>query len=160
MDHQYICSRQILEVEQNEFFAFEAWTSSMREGISHYAVCRWDTARVLLGRAFEIASVRMQVDRNRYFSGLSLLKPYEFLFEVFVSEDAFLYASDYLWRATVLLQHSGRSLTQTEMLALRSYALRLHQMVLAADPQALPQDIQIQLCQRCEQVGRLGQCLH
>lgn len=160
MSHQYICPRQVVEIEHNELSAFEAWTSAMNEGISHYALCRWDTAQILLGRAFEIASVRLLVDKNRYFTGLNLLKPYEFLFEVFVSEDEFLYATEYLCRAAALLQHTGRPLNPMEVFALRSYGLRLRKMVLVADRQSLSREVQAELCQRCEQVSRVGHYLH
>lgn len=160
MHHQYICPRQMIEIESNEFYAFEAWNCALRDGISHYAQCRWDSAQIFLGRAFEIAGVRLIADKNRYFSGLNLLKPYEFLFEVFVSEDAFLYASDYLYRAMALLQHSGRPLTPTEVFALRSYARRLHEKVLTAERQVLSHEAQKQLCQQCQQMSSLGQVLH
>lgn len=122
---QYICPKHAAEVQHNEFAAIKLWHEFMKRGAHDYSLCRWDKAHAFLETAFEIAALRVNNNSNAFFSGANLLEPFEFMFEMCLSNDDFNNATNHLIQAFSLIgAHSSQAIS-TEIFALQKYSLKL-----------------------------------
>ncbi len=154
MHYQHICASHATQIQLNEFSALELWNRSMHQGISTYAHCRWDCASQYLSAAMEIAIIRLSSTKNVQFNSLHLLKPVEFLLEIFIYQDAYKRAVELLEATAKIIDMHERENFNVVALALHRFGEKLQQSLESWQcvKERLP--IKNQLLQRCHEVSR------
>lgn len=84
MKATYFCAYHAERLKACESEAFRHWGEMMRRGVQAYAECRLDAAELYLGAALEIALLRRECCENGLFAALHILKPAQFLVELFL----------------------------------------------------------------------------
>lgn len=126
MRHQHICPKHASEVQHNEVAALKLWQDYMNRGVHDYALCRWDNAQAFLETAFEIAAVRVNSNnKNAFFSGANLLRPFKFMFEMCISSHDFNNATNHLIQVFTLIGAHKHNAIRTELFLLQKYSLKL-----------------------------------
>lgn len=99
MNFTYLCIYHIERLQACEAEAWRTWSQMMQRGVKAYADCRTEAAHIYLNTALEVALLRNACcETNVSFGELELLKPAEFLIQLYVIEDAFDSALDVLAR--------------------------------------------------------------
>jgi hypothetical protein len=89
MNSQYFCAHHASKIAQSETEAFRNWSQMMHRGTKAYVECRLDAAEIYLGSALDVVLLRCNCSHNELFSESHLIKPAEFLLEIFLMIDAF-----------------------------------------------------------------------
>ncbi len=92
----YFCAYHADNLRASETEAIKSWSSVMRRGMKAYCECRIDAAEIYLESALDIALIRSECSKNCIFDSMHLLKPIEFLTELYLTNEAFTQASKIL----------------------------------------------------------------
>ena len=84
MKTTYFCAYHAERLKACESEAFRHWGEMMRRGVQAYVECRMDAAGLYLGTALEIGLLRRECNENGVFAVLHILKPAQFLVELFL----------------------------------------------------------------------------
>lgn len=130
MQYHYICPKHAAEVQHNEVAAMELWQEFMSRGVRDYALCRWDNAYAFLGTAFEVAAIRSCNKRNTYFNGDNLLRPFEFMFEMLISDNDYHNAANHLVHTFNLIGLQNSYSIGQEVFELQCFSVKLKEKVM------------------------------
>lgn len=125
MNYQYICPKHAIEVQHDEAAAMELWEEFMNRGVRDYALCRWENAFAFLGTAFEVAAIRVGVKSNDYFCNNNLLRPFEFMFEMLISDNDYNNATNHLIHTFNLVGLKDTDYRGEETFELQGYSVKL-----------------------------------
>lgn len=102
MRSQYFCAYHSEKMKSCESEAIRQWSQLMQRGVKAYSECRIDAAQIYLGSAFDIAHLRSDCEKNGVFSEMHLLKPVEFLLQIYLMTDLFDEAYQVLHRISAV----------------------------------------------------------
>ncbi|MDZ7923833.1 MAG: hypothetical protein U5M23_07170 [Marinagarivorans sp.] len=89
MTSQYFCAYHVNKFVVSEIEAFRNWSQMMQRGVKAYVECRVEAAEIYLGSSLDIALLRCSCTGNKIFSEEQLLKPAEFILQIYLMTDAF-----------------------------------------------------------------------
>ncbi len=115
LTHRHLCPAHAVKVRANEDDAYRYWTMMMQRGVAAYVQCRWDAADIYLGAAYEIAVLRLQVENNTQFDSSQLLRPLEFMLNMYRAEGSEV-------KTRLLLQAASRAVKVLQGVARRDLA--------------------------------------
>ena len=87
MQPKHICCSHALIIQHDEKQAFHHWQSTMSSGVQAFIQCRMEDAKNYFNAALEIAFLRSGCVSNEFFVVAQLVKPAEFLVEVYLCEE-------------------------------------------------------------------------
>lgn len=149
MQYKHLCTLHALQIQFSEAQALEVWDGFMRQGIASYAHCQWKCSVNYLSAALEVASLRAETCKNLHFTGLHLLKPFEFILDIFISQKELTKALRLIQKVSVLVQSQDSTASKPLHILLQRYTQKLIE--------AAQQDFDLQL-QSDNQHDLLAQC--
>lgn len=87
MRSKYFCAYHSEKMETYEAEAYRYWMEVMRRGIQAYTKCRSESAHIYLQTAMDIGLLRQQCKKNDMFEELHIIKPAEFLIQLYIADD-------------------------------------------------------------------------
>ena len=129
MQYKHLCISHALQIQFNEAQALEIWDGFMRQGIASYAHCQWNCSVNYLSAALEVASLRAETCKNQQFTGLHLLKPFEFILDIFISQKEFTQALTLIKKVRVLIESQEVSAEKPLQALLQRYTQKLIEAV-------------------------------
>lgn len=87
MQLRHLCCSHALLIQNDEQQAYHHWQSTMHSGIQAFVQCRMEEAKNYLSAALEIAMIRFSGGDNESFTVLQLIKPSEFLCQIYLCEE-------------------------------------------------------------------------
>ena len=118
MRSKYFCAYHSEKMKTYETEAYRYWMEVMRRGVQSYAKCRSESAHIYLHTAVDIGLLRQGCKRNGVFEELHIIKPAEFLIQLFIADDNFNGAHE-------LLSHISSS-SQTQSIVVKINNPLLH----------------------------------
>lgn len=104
MKTPYLCAYHTVRMRSNESEALRAWSALMQRGVRAYVECRVEASNIYLSAAMDIAFLRLGLNNNAAFSHTHLLKPAEFIVQLFLVDNAFDSARNLLKKIEILSQ--------------------------------------------------------
>lgn len=154
MQHHYICPKHAEEVQHNEVAAMELWEEFMNRGVQDYSLCRWDNAYAFLGTAFEVAAIRAGSKNNDFFRGDNLLRPFEFMFEMLISDANYSNATNHLIHTFNLIGIQNSYYIGEEIFELQCHSAKLKGRIAESD---LPVKEKHNLMRACDEISFYGE---
>jgi len=107
----YLCPNHIAQLQISEKRAMSYWVEIMRRGVKAYSQCRVEASELYLSAAIEIYLLRSACNENSFFSGCHLLKPLDFVLELFIQNQAFDKASKLLGKIESFVEQNNVELS-------------------------------------------------
>lgn len=89
MKSNYFCAFHTRNIQTNETEAMGSWISLMRRGSKAFSECRVDASRLYFEASLDIALLRMEQPSNYFFTLLQILKPTDFLMDIYMADESF-----------------------------------------------------------------------
>lgn len=109
MPTKYFCIYQKERLQASEVYAFGLWSEVMKRGTKAYLECRSEAVRIYMGAAVDICLLRLGCPKAKIFEASHLIKPIEFLIQVYILTDEFNLALDLLQRLNESIIQSNQT---------------------------------------------------
>ncbi|VUD47676.1 hypothetical protein TDB9533_01075 [Thalassocella blandensis] len=137
MQPRHLCCSHVLLIQHDENQAFHHWQSTMNSGVQAFVQCRMEEAKNYLNAALEIAMLRFACPANQSFSALQLIKPSEFLCEIYLCEENVTNASMVLSAVNELIHTRDVPCDQCDLSVLESMETKIQNKRRMEKPKAM-----------------------
>jgi len=125
MKSTFFCLAHESRLRISESTALTTWNEHWERAGSAYTACRIQAAYTYFGCALEIALIRFECAENYYFTAQHIVKPFEFLVTLHLSEENFSEARMIITKAKLCMEKNNAAFTLPSREIIRQLELQV-----------------------------------